>query len=211
MFDKLQENRFYIGRKGEGKSYFMSYNLCSLGDTFQVIVIDTHGDFIIKSIFRISSDKQSLEQISKGYNLLIDIPAFVRLGYDRTAVFNIVCKYIYSLGFSNQLEKPIVLAIDDCDMYFDRYDLPISLSNIIKYGRHFGIYFHGNTRRYTEIPKDIFTNTDKTYIGKSPEINDRKRIIELAGKDYLEKLDIADKYTFILIDENQEKSLVIAK
>lgn len=176
-------------------------------------VFDVHGDLEIQTTYFYARNKDDLYTILNGkpVKTIICIPSFIKAGYTPNDIFTLVCESVSIIGKNSNTHLPIIIAIDDMEYFMpSSTQMPLAFENIVRYARHWGIYYWVNTRRYTEIHKEIIASINHFYIGPSMDGNDQKRIEYHMGREALQSLSRSPEYTFLYKDNADKVCLVTA-
>lgn len=170
-----------LGKRGWGKSFLHARLIANVE---RCLTVNTLGDFPFVN-HATSVDVQGLINLRHvAGQFQLHMPHLVHKYIDPNQVFSTACRLLVLWGrakiFSE--ENPVMLAIDEVQTYCDRYDLPPYFTDIVNVGRHFGIHYSVNTRRYPEIHKDLIGNANEFYAGPSMDTNDMKRMEYIFGK-----------------------------
>lgn len=117
---------------------------------------------------------------------------------DREEASRRVFRFILLAAEAGKLPNPFTLYIDEADMYGNAYWNDESLRRLANYGRHWGVSFIVNARRYAAIPKDWTSQSDMIIMGPSVDvIADGRIVMGLIGRARLSQWENLEPYQFI--------------
>lgn len=116
--------------------------------------------------------------------------------------FNDLCALVLKL-------KNISFLVDEIDMFADtRMTRKAKFYHLIHYGRHNQIDIFTTSRRPANISRNITSQTDVTIFSRVREPADKKYIVNYIGKQYLETAQSLERFSFLVIDENEEAHIL---
>ena len=183
-----------LGKRGWGKSYLHARILAQCP---YYLCIDTVGDieFVDKPVTLTAKGIINIRHVQAQYR--ISIPDLVKTTSDIQSFFNNICRLLLLWGRGGKLQG-FMFAVDEIQYFSGKLVMSDYLAEIVNLGRHFGIDYSFNTRRYPEIHKDIIANATEFYAGYSMDINDLKRMEYIFGKDNVSRfLDKQIPYGFL--------------
>jgi hypothetical protein len=104
---------------------------------------------------------------------------------------------ILHLAQAGHLPSPFCLFIDEADMYgHAAYNHP-ALKELTRYGRHWGVTFIINSRRYAELPKDWTSGADVILAGRSMDPRDEEAVSRIYGREALSEWHTLSNWEFL--------------
>lgn len=169
-----------LGKKGWGKSYLHARLLAQCNHS---LCVNTVGDFpfIVKPISLNIKGLTNIRHLQAQYQ--VDMKQIAKHTSNIQAFFDNICRLLILWGRGEKLQNGFMFAVDEIQAFSPSNTMPAYLSEIVNLGRHFGIDYSFNTRRYPEIHKDIIANATEFYAGYSMDMNDTKRMEYIFGRE----------------------------
>lgn len=168
-------NLVLLGKRGSGKTF-----LGTKAAAFRPngLVIDTLGDCPL-------GRRVGYWEIHNGggwkrFDVLAEADA---AGVSPSDMAPVLFTAVHRLARAGVLERPFCLFVDEADSYGSAaYNSP-ALSDLARYGRHWGVTFIITARRYAEIPKDWTSGADLILLGPSLDPNDSDAAKRILGRN----------------------------
>jgi len=178
-----------LGKRGSGKT---TYGLAVSRFHKNVVALDVLGDLPGKwGELKKTAD---LAKISLGGRWRMNVPEWIGSGWEQSGILRTVVSYIKILLSKHLLRGGCCLFIDEADYWGNTWKNDPHITEVIKYGRHWGMMYICTSRRYAEIPKAYIANADWVCAGQSIDPADREvlRRIGFSDADYP-----SEEYTFL--------------
>jgi len=179
-----------LGKRGSGKT-----TLCNAIARLRphVLCVDPLGD----NSFGVPLSWERLPEIGRGGHFRIDLFT-APTGLDRDDAAAVIFNFVLLAAEHGKLPRPFTLYLDEADTYGTAYWNDPSLKRLANYGRHWGITFIVNARRYAAIPKDWTSQSDVILMGPSVDLlADGRIIVGLVGRERMRTWETLPPFRFL--------------
>lgn len=168
-----------FGKKGSGKSVLSKEYLVTMGG--RVVFLSPVEDLPYRytEVWEFEAIGDRMSALKKGEILVVRRA-------DSMALDLIACQaLIDGEGFT--------IVIDEMDRYSDSQEY----LDMIHYARHFNINIVANTRRYTDVPRLLTSQSDTLCVFATQEPRDLDYLRQFTSKEFTERIPTIPEYHFL--------------
>jgi len=172
-----------FGKKGSGKTTLSKEIMVNLGGRVVFLSPVENVNFENTEIWDIADIEEKMEKMKPGEILVIKLA-------EVEAMEIVAMQAIYDgEGFT--------IIIDE----IERYKMSSELSSLIHYSRHFKVNLVCNTRRYTDVPRLLTSQSDLLYVAQTHEPRDIQYLKDFMDPESVEAIKKLPQHTFLCYPE----------
>lgn len=172
---------FVTGRKGSGKSTFAARSIRALVDAGRrVVVVSPVGEFV---------DERGRPALGAGAAIVstTDLTAWEMLRGRSVLVLpesDDVAAFAFRFAWAAaSCDRPLILVVDEIDLYLSQFRPDPCLAKIIRYGRHRCLSLWGIAQRPANVHKDLLAQADRVVMFAARQPSDVDYLAKLTGVD----------------------------
>lgn len=190
---ELNEIVLILGRRGEGKT---TLSKLLIKKRSRVVVWDTLGEYQATVV--------GFDSLSSLHSYIVEKERFKvsyipGVGGGTTEEFDNFCKYIWALSEYREL----TLVVEEVDQVSSPGYVPPYFNTILRLGRHRGLRLICISRRASEVPKLLTSQTTHFISFSQKENRDIDYLRRYWSSDIVLKLKILPKFSYLELYQNE--------